>query len=369
LSDIAVELRDVTKSFPSGRASRDVNAVKQINLNIRMGEFFTLLGPSGCGKTTTLRLIAGFEAPTSGEVYINGQPMSHVPPYRRPVNTVFQNYALFPHINVLQNVAFGLAVKRVAREERERRAHEALEMVRLPALADRKPSQLSGGQQQRVALARALVNRPAVLLLDEPLGALDLKLRKEMQIELKHLQMQVGITFIYVTHDQEEALTMSDRIAVMSQGQVLQLDAPLNIYEKPATRFVADFIGETNFLSASVEHIAGGRVVLRVGGERLSALADPALTPGQNVTLTIRPEKLQLARPDEPTGENALTGTVREVVYIGTDTRYVVALPRAGDEALVARIQNVGGRGVGEFAVGDAGKIWCAPEDARTLMG
>src|SRR5262245_47804000 len=207
-----------------------------MNLTIRAGEFFTLLGPSGCGKTTTLRLIAGFELPTSGEVLIMGQPMSHVPPYRRPVNTVFQSYALFPHLTILQNVAFGLAVKRVPRAERERRAMEALELVRLPAVGDRKPSQLSGGQQQRVALARALVNRPAVLLLDEPLGALDLKLRKAMQIELKHLQTQVGITFIYVTHDQEEALTMSDRIAVMSQGRVLQVGDPVTIYEQPASR-------------------------------------------------------------------------------------------------------------------------------------
>jgi len=368
VSDVAVELRDVTKNFPAGRAvGRDVNAVRNINLTIRAGEFFTLLGPSGCGKTTTLRLIAGFELPTSGEVLIMGQPMSHVPPYRRPVNTVFQNYALFPHITVLQNVAFGLAVKRVPREERERRAHEALDLVRLPALADHKPAQLSGGQQQRVALARALVNRPAVLLLDEPLGALDLKLRKEMQIELKHLQTQVGITFIYVTHDQEEALTMSDRIAVMNGGQILQLDDPLTIYEKPATRFVADFIGETNFLSATVAgaDAKNGQTILKVGNERLAALADSALTSGQSVTLTLRPEKVLLARPNEPAGDTPLTGAIREVVYIGTDTRYVIALPHG--ESLVARIQNVGGHGVGEYAVGEAVRVWCAPEDARML--
>lgn len=366
MSENAVELRAVTKSFAGGRGvGREVNAVRDINLAIRAGEFFTLLGPSGCGKTTTLRLIAGFELPTSGEVLIMGQPMTHIPPYRRPVNTVFQNYALFPHITVLQNVAFGLAVKRVPREERERRAREALELVRLPALADRKPAQLSGGQQQRVALARALVNRPAVLLLDEPLGALDLKLRKEMQIELKHLQTQVGITFIYVTHDQEEALTMSDRIAVMSSGQVLQLDTPLNIYEKPATRFVADFIGETNFLSATVAGTEGGHTILKVGEERLAALADSSLAPGQSVTLTLRPEKALLARPNEPAGATPLSGVIREVVYIGTDTRYVIALSHG--ESIVARIQNVGGHGVGEYAVGEAVRVWCAPEDARVL--
>jgi spermidine/putrescine transport system ATP-binding protein len=366
LSENAVELRDVTKSFPGGRSlGRDVHAVQNVNLTIRAGEFFTLLGPSGCGKTTTLRLIAGFELPTSGDILIMGYPMTHVPPYRRPVNTVFQNYALFPHLTVLQNVAFGLAVKRVPRAERERRAREALELVRLPALADRKPVQLSGGQQQRVALARALVNRPAVLLLDEPLGALDLKLRKEMQIELKHLQTQVGITFIYVTHDQEEALTMSDRIAVMNNGQVLQLDGPLDLYEKPATRFVADFIGETNFLSATVTSNVNGRMMLKVGHEHLAALADASFAPGQSVTLTLRPEKALLARPGEPAGDASLSGVIREVIYIGTDTRYVIALPHG--ESLVARIQNVGGHGVGEYAVGDVVKVWCAPEDARTL--
>jgi spermidine/putrescine transport system ATP-binding protein len=366
LSENAVELREVTKNFPAGRnMGRDVYAVRNINLTIRAGEFFTLLGPSGCGKTTTLRLIAGFEQPTSGEVLIMGQPMSQVPPYRRPVNTVFQNYALFPHLTVLQNVAFGLAVKRVPRAERERRAREALDLVQLPALADRKPAQLSGGQQQRVALARALVNRPAVLLLDEPLGALDLKLRKEMQIELKHLQTQVGITFIYVTHDQEEALTMSDRIAVMNGGQILQLDDPLTIYEKPATRFVANFIGETNFLSATVIGHEKGQTILKVGDERLAALADPSLTPGQAVTLTLRPEKVLLARPAEPAGDTPLQGLIREVVYIGTDTRYVVLLTQG--ESLVARIQNVGGHGVGEYKVDEGVQVWCAPEDARML--
>jgi len=234
MSEYAVELKEVSKHFGL------VVAVDGISLFIRDGEFFSLLGPSGCGKTTTLRLIAGFELLTAGEVYIGGRLQGETPPYRRPVNTVFQNYALFPHMSVFGNVAFGLEMQKVRKEEIRQRVLEALEMVRLPGIENRKPGQLSGGQQQRVALARALVNRPKVLLLDEPLGALDLKLRKAMQLELKALQHRVGITFIYVTHDQEEALTMSDRIAVMNQGRVLQVDTAEEIYERPADRFVAD---------------------------------------------------------------------------------------------------------------------------------
>lgn len=367
MSEFAVELRNATKIFSAGRGAEyeEVCAVQEMSLGILPGEFFTLLGPSGCGKTTTLRLIAGFEVPTSGEIFIQGQPVTKIPPYRRPVNTVFQNYALFPHLTVAQNVGFGLAVRRVPRAERERRVQEALELVRLPGMGDRKPSQLSGGQQQRVALARALINHPAVLLLDEPLGALDLKLRKAMQIELKHLQEQVGITFIYVTHDQEEALTMSDRIAVMNEGVILQVGDPVTIYEKPATRFVADFIGETNFLDGTVETVDGDMVQVSVSGERASAqVGDHRLVPGQSVILTVRPEKLVLSLSGETTGE-ALTGTVREVVYIGTDTRYIVEL--ASGETLVTRVQNLGGRGLGHFATGDQVKVRWIPEDARTL--
>src|SRR5689334_667238 len=251
----AVELQDVTKQFTG------FTAVKNTSLVIRQGEFFSMLGPSGCGKTTTLRMIAGFEHPTSGIIRLLGQDIQGKPAHQRNVNMVFQNYALFPHLSVFDNVAFGLEVKRIDRGEIRQRVTEALEMVRLPGLERRKPRELSGGQQQRVALARALVNRPAVLLLDEPLGALDLKLRKEMQLELKRLQREVGITFIYVTHDQEEALTMSDRIAVMHRGEVLQVDQPSLIYECPATRFVADFIGVTNFLE--------GRLVSQSSGESL----------------------------------------------------------------------------------------------------
>ncbi len=377
MSDFAVELRHVHKEFPDRRGSPGgVAAVRDVSLTLRPGEFFTLLGPSGCGKTTTLRMIAGFETPTRGELLIQGQPMTHVPPHRRPVNMVFQNYALFPHLNVLQNVAFGLAVKRVPGPEREKRARAALELVRLPALAERRPSELSGGQQQRVALARALVNQPAVLLLDEPLGALDLLLRKEMQIQLKHLQTQVGITFVYVTHDQEEALAMSDRIAVMSEGRVLQVDEPAALYEHPATRFVASFVGETNFLSATVIGNGGGTTEVSIGAASLPAVADPVgrlavptngfrPSAGQSVTLAVRPERVRLAHAGQPAGEWALAGTVREAVYLGTDTRYVVGLPSG--EKVVARLQNTSDHERGAFTAGEAVLVWCQPEDARLL--
>ncbi|MBZ0305854.1 MAG: ATP-binding cassette domain-containing protein, partial [Anaerolineae bacterium] len=239
---IDVELKSVTKEFPSRRGETSVKAVDNVSLQIMDGEFFALLGPSGCGKTTTLRMIAGFEYTSAGEILIRGKPVQNVPPFHRPVNTVFQDYALFPHMTALENVMFGLEMERVPRQESRERAMKALELVQLSSAATRKPSALSGGQQQRVALARALVKNPTVLLLDEPLGALDLKLRKAMQYELKEMQKRLGITFVYVTHDQEEALTMADRIAVMDRGKVLQIGAPQDIYEKPHTRFVADFI-------------------------------------------------------------------------------------------------------------------------------
>jgi spermidine/putrescine transport system ATP-binding protein len=366
MDEFAVELIGISKLFGSGRDSdRDVADVVDMQLAIEQGEFFTLLGPSGCGKTTTLRLIAGFETPTRGEIHIQGRPMSHVPPNRRPVNTVFQNYALFPHLTVAQNVEFGLTVKRVPREERSRRVREAVKLVQLEGLESRKPVQLSGGQQQRVALARALINRPAVLLLDEPLGALDLKLRKAMQLELKHLQLQVGITFIYVTHDQEEALTMSDRIAVMHAGHVLQVGRPMDIYENPSSRFVADFVGETNFLDGRVEGVGGDQLEVNLGdalvGAQVSDLRPP---PGEEVTLVVRPEKLSLA-PLNGRTPDGLHGTVTEVVYIGTDTRYVVCLPNG--QSVVARIQNVGGHRPGGFSTGDRVQIRWDTADARVL--
>ncbi len=332
-SPFAVEFRDVVKVFPTPEGGQ-VNAVDHVSLQIKHGEFFSLLGPSGCGKTTSLRLMAGFEWPTSGEVLIDGISMGHTPPYLRPVNTVFQSYALFQHMNVFQNVAFGLEMEKVPKAEIARRVEEALEMVKLSGMGKRKPKQLSGGQQQRVALARALVKRPNVLLLDEPLGALDLKLRKEMQLELKALQEQVGITFIYVTHDQEEALTMSNRIAVMSKGKALQVGGAVEIYERPNCRFVADFIGETNFLAGTV--VSSGKDKVRV---KLSALASEIdgfgqgkFTAGQGVVVSVRPEKIRLADDDGKKvpglrgTENLLKGKVVTTAYIGSDTRVVLDL-------------------------------------------
>ena len=372
MSEIAVELRNISKQFSQRRASKSVAAVSQVNLQIRTGEFFTLLGPSGCAKTTSLRMIAGFEQPTSGEIMIQGQPMTDVPPNRRPVNTVFQNYALFPHLSVGQNVAFGLKVKGVAVTEQKKRVAAALELVQLSGLEDRRPTQLSGGQQQRVALARALVNQPSVLLLDEPLGALDLKLRKTMQIELKHLQQQVGITFIYVTHDQEEALTMSDRIGVMHEGKLLQVDDPVALYENPATRFVADFIGETNFLPGKLTGLNGNNVgYVEVAGQKVTAPMRPGeLSAGQMVVLAMRPEKLMLTGADEtPTSpvSEKLPGVIREAVYIGTDTRYVVGINGDGRDTLVVRTQNARGQGYGAYQVGEAVTVWWRVADARIL--
>jgi putative spermidine/putrescine transport system ATP-binding protein len=290
----------------------DVVAVDSIDLEILRGEFFTMLGPSGSGKTTTLRLIAGFEQPDSGQIMLGGADVAGKPPYDRDVNTVFQDYALFPHMTVAQNVEYGLRVKRVPKEERRTRVAEALETVRLPQFGGRKPSQLSGGQRQRVALARALVNHPRVLLLDEPLGALDLKLREEMQIELKRIQQEVGITFVYVTHDQDEALTMSDRIAVFSHGRIDQVGTPVEVYEHPGTEFVAGFVGVSNMLERN--------------GRRF----------------TVRPEKIRLLEAGETVGagEEMERGVLQEVIYLGSVTRYIVDLD-AGGRLTVVR-QNVG---------------------------
>ena len=296
----------------------EVEAVAGIDLEIADGEFFSMLGPSGSGKTTTLRMIAGFERPTAGRILLHGQDVTGVPPFDRDVNTVFQDYALFPHMSVAQNVAYGLTVRKVPRRERDQRVAAALQMVRLSAFGDRRPGQLSGGQRQRVALARALINRPRVLLLDEPLGALDLKLREEMQIELKAIQQQVRITFIYVTHDQEEALTMSDRLAVFNAGRIEQIGSPAEVYERPSTPFVAGFVGTSNLLS----------------GEAAAAIA------GTEGTYTVRPEKIRMAGTGEQTGDDELSasGTVRDVIYLGADTRYIVALDAGGE--LVVTEQN-----------------------------
>jgi spermidine/putrescine transport system ATP-binding protein len=332
-SDFAVEFQDVVKIFATPEGGQ-LSAVDHISIQIGHGEFFSLLGPSGCGKTTSLRMMAGFEWPTSGEVLIDGEKMGRKPPYQRPVNTVFQNYALFQHMTVFDNVSFGLEMEKVPKEEITRRVNEALEMVKLPNMGKRKPKQLSGGQQQRIALARALVKRPEVLLLDEPLGALDLKLRKEMQLELKALQEQVGITFIYVTHDQEEALTMSNRIAVMSRGKALQIGSSVEIYERPNCKFVADFIGETNFLTGIVKEVDKNRVVVALSApeQEIHGIGIGDLHTGQSVAVAIRPEKVHLVDDDgseagnQNIPENELKGRVIVTAYIGSDTRIVIEL-------------------------------------------
>ncbi|MBX3015370.1 MAG: ABC transporter ATP-binding protein [Caldilineaceae bacterium] len=336
MAEYAVELRNVSKRFP-GPSGEMVTAVNNVTMQIGDGEFFSMLGPSGCGKTTSLRMIAGFEHPTDGEVYIHGRAMGKTPAFQRPVNTVFQSYALFPHMTIGENVAFGLQMDGVPKAEIGPRVKEALAMVRLPGYENRKPRQLSGGQQQRIALARALVKRPEVLLLDEPLGALDLKLRKEMQIELKRMQREVGITFIYVTHDQEEALTMSDRIAVMSQGITLQVGNANEIYERPNCKFVADFIGETNFLTGKVQSYADQRATVALpAGLTVQAEAAQAVAVGSEVFVAVRPEKMHLRQQDGY--ENHFTGRVTNVVYIGTDTQYAIRLP--GDQTVRIREQN-----------------------------
>jgi putative spermidine/putrescine transport system ATP-binding protein len=305
----AIQFLSVSRHFG------DIKAVDSIDLEIQDGEFFTFLGPSGSGKTTSLRMVAGFEHPTSGSIFLHGADVSKLPPYMRDVSTVFQDYALFPHMTVAENVAYGLMIKKVPKQERLRRVEEMLSLVRLPLLGNRKPAQLSGGQRQRVALARSLINHPRVLLLDEPLGALDLKLRQQMQIELKSIQKQVGITFVYVTHDQEEALTMSDRVAVFNQGTIEQVGTPAEIYERPATPFVAGFVGVSNL-------ILGPAALAIVGTEQVFA---------------VRPEKIHLGQPGDPVPPGMLSadGVISEVIYLGMYTRYIVHLDHDTDLTVV----------------------------------
>lgn len=348
-----VEIVNVTKRFGA------VTAVDRMRLAIARGEFYSLLGPSGCGKTTTLRMIAGFEQPTEGEIFLDGQPIAGVPPYQRNVNTVFQHYALFPHMDVAQNVGYGLRQRKVGRVEEQRRVAEALELVRLGGYGKRRTWEMSGGQQQRVALARALVNRPTVLLLDEPLGALDLKLRKEMQLELKALQREVGITFVYVTHDQEEALTMSDVIVVMRDGLIQQMGGPTELYERPVNRFVADFIGTSNFIEATVVEPpdASRRVVVRsANGLTLRGrVTDDGATvnAGDAVTVASRPERLEVVPADAATpaetGVTQIQGRVQQGTYLGDQTEYRVMTQEAGE--LIVRHQNAAGAG-GALGVG-----------------
>jgi spermidine/putrescine transport system ATP-binding protein len=316
---MAVEVRNAVKRYG------DFTALKTISLGIADNEFFTLLGPSGCGKTTLLRMIAGFEGVTEGEIFLYGDEIKGLPPHERPVNTVFQNYALFPHMTILENVGFGLEMQGKSKTDARARANEMLDLVQLSQFATRKPSQLSGGQQQRVALARALAPSPKVLLLDEPLSALDLKLRKAMQIELKHIQRETGITFIFVTHDQEEALTMSDRVAVMSAGELQQLGTPRDIYERPKNMFVADFIGDTNLLEVTVDSVENGQArCLLTGQHSLLCEAVPGVTKGSKAHLSIRPERIVMS--ETATNDQSLKARVRENIFIGTDINTLLSL-------------------------------------------
>jgi spermidine/putrescine transport system ATP-binding protein len=332
MSEFDLEFRNVSKAFG------DVSAVDDVTLQVRRGEFLSLLGPSGCGKTTSLRLVAGFEQPTRGQIFLNAQPVGGVPPYRRNVNTVFQHYALFPHMNVVDNVAFGLRMKRLAPSQITQRVNRMLALVELPDVGNRFPHQLSGGQQQRIALARALVNEPTVLLLDEPLGALDLKVRRRMQQELKRIHQEVGVTFVYVTHDQEEALTMSDRIAVMNSGRIEQLDTPAAIYERPSTSFVADFIGMMNVMRGVVERHEEKSVIVRTrDGILLRGVTRQWISEGKEVEVAVRPEKIHLSQHAPTPAENCLEGHVAQVVYQGASTEYYVALASGSRLRVVAQ--------------------------------
>ena len=335
-NDAYIRLENLSKHFGP------VVAVEHLELTISGGEFFSLLGASGCGKTTLLRMLAGFESPTGGEVYIDNVPMSGVPPHKRPTNMVFQNYAIFPHLNVRRNIAYGLRAEKLDKAETDRRVGGALEMVKLPGFGERASNELSGGQRQRVALARALIKRPKVLLLDEPLGALDKKLREEMQLELRALQQSLGITFIFVTHDQEEALTLSDRIAVMSQGKVLQIASPEMIYQRPVSVEVANFIGQMNFIDASVTDLKDGEAVLDTAGlGQIKAPASAAfIQKGANIVVAIRPEKLTLSKERRTDGQNAVQGVIETAAYLG-DRRHFYVSVQGCEKPLAVAAQEV----------------------------
>ncbi|WP_249116973.1 ABC transporter ATP-binding protein [Ciceribacter sp. L1K23] len=356
---VAIDIRDVSRIY--GYGEYQVTALGGVFLQIRENEFFTLLGPSGCGKTTLLRLIAGFDFPTNGEILLHGEDIAPLPPFKRPVNTVFQSYALFPHMTVAENIAFGLQMLGRPKEETKARVDEMLELVHMTQMRDRQVSQISGGQQQRVALARALAPKPKVLLLDEPLSALDYKLRKEMQIELKRVQAETGITFIFVTHDQEEALTMSDRIAVMSNGEVRQVGTAREIYDRPADRFVADFIGESNFLEGSIKarNTTTATVGLAAGAEIEATLPEGGAPDGK-VTVVIRPEHASLGKP----GTGRFDGVLEEAIYFGTDTHFHVRLDSG--EAFIVREQNVRSGGE-EHQKGDRVAVQLGRDAAQIL--
>ena len=339
MTELDVRLEHVSKRF-----GEDVVAVDDLSLGIEAGEFFSMLGPSGCGKTTTLRMIGGFEDTSEGTVYLGEQDVTGLPPYRRDVNTVFQSYALFPHLSVFENVAFGLRRRKVNKTDTEKRVSEALRLVEMGGFEARKPGQMSGGQQQRVALARALVNEPKVLLLDEPLGALDLKLRKQMQLELKRIQQEVGITFIYVTHDQEEAMTMSNRLAVMRFGKCEQIGAPADVYEAPATEFVAGFLGASNLLEGAITSSAGStaEIELAVGGKVTAPTDRIPPDVGQNIKVGVRPEKVHIAPESDPESDNmnSVLGTLEMSTYIGVSHQYKVVGP--GGHMMTVYVQNLG---------------------------
>ena len=353
-----ITLTSVTKQFG------DTIAVNDVSLQIEGGEFFSLLGPSGCGKTTTLRIIGGFVYPTAGEVHINGELMAETPPYRRPVNTVFQNYALFPHKTVAQNIAFGLQMKKASKSEISDAVERSLDLIQLPGYGDRKPSELSGGERQRVALARALINEPTILLLDEPLSALDLKLRKQMQVELKALQRKVGITFVYVTHDQGEALALSDRIAVMNDGKILQVGTPAEIYDTPQNRFVADFIGTSNFLEGTL--ISENEVVLTMEPtSNIVCTPNTDISTNTPVTIAVRPERINLRMNPTPDTQNVLHGVIQDESYLGTTLQYTVETDYP--TPLIVHQQNIGDKEGHRFQRGDTVYLQWTPENAIVL--
>ena len=362
----SVRMEGVTKRFG------EFTAVRELDLDVERGEFFTLLGPSGCGKTTTLRMVAGFEEPTEGQVLLDGADVTGLPAFKRPTNTVFQNYALFPHLTVAKNVAFGLTYAKLTKAETAERVGLALELTQMSGFADRRPSQLSGGQQQRVALARALVLNPKVLLLDEPLGALDAQLRRRLQLDLRALQREVGITFVYVTHDQEEALTMSDRIAVLAGGRVEQVGAPQEIYSSPGTTYVAGFLGSANIFDAELLSVTGsGAATCKALGGAVEARLETDLRPGP-AAIVIRPERIFLLRPDEeaPAGHgNRIAGVVRDVVYLGANTQVLVTVDAdlQAPAPLTVEVPNHSGPGSVGLRPGDRVVCACAPEAVRVL--
>ncbi|WP_428512573.1 ABC transporter ATP-binding protein [Roseovarius sp.] len=355
-----ISIRNVDKYFGSFQAIND------ISMNVGHGEFFSLLGASGCGKTTLLRMLAGFENPSSGEIFIDGQPMSQVPPHMRPVNMVFQSYAIFPHLNVRDNIAYGLRKHKLGRAERDKRVDEMLELIKLPDYGDRKANELSGGQRQRIALARALVLQPKVLLLDEPLGALDKQLREQMQLELRALQRTVGITFVFVTHDQEEALTLSDRVAVMSGGEVLQLDTPSGLYERPNSREVASFIGTMNFFEGKVTGANGQTVTVDTSG--LGVLELPksrdGLNAGDTIHIAIRPEKLDLADSEPNSGTKTVRGVLQNAAYLGERSHYFVML-EGHDTPIAVSAQN---RYDGKLKAREGEAVWLAWQDEAAVI-